>query len=729
MQRLEPIHGVAPFARSPWPKPMTDAATPETSESPEAPDDAVVDLDDVRAVDTSLTGGKASALARVRRAGIETLAGSVLTTRFCEKIDAGEGVRGHPAIHEVLGALQGCDRLIARSSSVAEDQAEGSKAGRFESVVEIEGRSALEDAVQEVLDSRHVAGAAGKPISVLVQPMIEPTVGGVLFGVDPVSGRSDRRVVTAVEGQPGPLVSGEVGGARFVLDAYGDLVSSDTRAGPDIDADTLRQLADLGERTSDLLGGPQDIEWAVIDDTLVLLQSRPVTTEIRGVPSGPVYGPGPVAETFPEPLTTLERDLWVPPLNTAVAEALRLSRSASDDELDGPPLVVTVDGYAAIDLERTGELAGEEGHERLGVVGRIRRLRSAWRVGRLRNALPSLGLRIVRRVDEDLETLPPLSSMTDRQLAAVLARTQDALHSVHAHEILMGLLGGHARSKLTGASVALRVLVEARTDGRSDAEIVAQSPVVLALTPPRVGPFATLPDSTKTPDIAPRPQADVDGEASQGVQPRTTVVPEALRLRARWLQELSGRAAWELGERLQRSGQLDEPQQVRYLTLDELSAIVTRRATVLDTSLAARAAPAPEPTPLPARFQVSDLGRPVPHPTGEGSGGGTGAGGGTGSGPVSHDTDDPPRGSVLVVSTLTPGLGPLLPRLTGLVAETGSVLAHLAILAREAGVATVVAHAHATTELQEGQTVTVDGIAGTVTVDDPDDDTDDGGTG
>ena len=37
---------------------------------------------------------------------------------------------------------------------------------------------------------------------------------------------------------------------------------------------------------------------------------------------------------------------------------------------------------------------------------------------------------------------------------------------------------------------------------------------------------------------------------------------------------------------------------------------------------------------------------------------------------------------MLVTTTLTPGLAPLLPRLKGIVAKTGTVLSHLAILAR-----------------------------------------------
>ena len=88
------------------------------------------------------------------------------------------------------------------------------------------------------------------------------------------------------------------------------------------------------------------------------------------------------------------------------------------------------------------------------------------------------------------------------------------------------------------------------------------------------------------------------------------------------------------------------------------------------------------------------------------------------AGPVTYDADDPPKGSVLVTTTLSPGLGPLLPRLAGIVSETGSVLSHLAILAREAGVPTVVGYAGAKEDLPEDAVVFVDGDAGRVTVQD-----------
>ena len=96
-----------------------------------------------------------------------------------------------------------------------EDTAGSSMAGQFDSVIGISGFEEFVAAVRAVLDSRAHAGVVGSPIAVLVQPLIEPRYGGVLFGIDPVSGRTDRRVVSAVEGGPEPLVSGEVAGSRY----------------------------------------------------------------------------------------------------------------------------------------------------------------------------------------------------------------------------------------------------------------------------------------------------------------------------------------------------------------------------------------------------------------------------------------------------------------------------------------------------------------------------------
>ena len=687
---------------------MTDGDVNVASQSVGSEQPFVVGLEDEVATDPSLTGGKSAALAKGAAAGLSALPGVVLTTAFCDAVDAGADVAEHPAVREAFDRAKGDERsLVARSSSVVEDMAESSMAGQFDSIIGITGFDEFVAAVKKVLDSRERAGAMDHPIAVLVQPLIEPKFGGVMFGCDPVSGRSDRRVVSAVLGGPEPLVSGEVDGSRYLLDVNAKVLEFGANDGPSLTTADLRRLVALSKEVEAVYAGPQDVEWAIgTDKQLWLLQSRPVTTVVRGIPMGPIFGPGPVAETFPAPLTELEYDLWVPPLREAVGEAVLLAGTATQAEVNASDVVICVDGHVAIDLLLAGEIKPKQRMtHKLNPVPAVRNLRGAWRVGRLRSALPKLAENLLDRTDADLEAVPSLTNLTSRQLLALLHRSRVVLRALHAHEILMGMLAAATGNRLTGASVALRVLAEARQDGLSDQEIIARSPAVLALTGPQVAPAPVLPEEASA--------VYIPGDGENGCC-ENGILREALRLRVRWVQELSGRAAWELGERLAAAGDLTEPELIRHMTLEHVEAVATKRAVVVPSLVANHHHDFG--APLPASFQLSNTGKPIRAQCGAEVGGGTGAGGGEATGTVTYDVDDPPTGSVLVTTTLSPGLGPLLPRLKGIVAETGSVLSHLAILAREAGIATVVGYTGASDELAEGTVVHVDGDTGQVTI-------------
>lgn len=664
----------------------------------------VVGLRDEGARDPDLVGAKAAALAVAAAAGLPVIDGVVLTTAFAADVDGGAPLGEHRAIDEVLGCL-GDRPLAVRSSSPVEDQAASSMAGRYASVLDVSGREELVAAVDKVLASREVvadgepSAAPDDPIAVLVQPFSSARSGGVLFGVDPVTGRSDRLVVVAA-GDPDAVVSGEVDGTRNELDREGS--RTDDADDATLPQSLRRDLAELARATESAFGAPQDVEWLVDREGRVrLLQSRPVTTLVRGVPEGPLYGPGPVAETFPEPLSRLEQDLWVPPLDEAMREALVLAGARRRDALDGP-LVVAPGGRVALDLEATGDEppVRRRWYQRFDVVGRMRAVASAWRVGRLRAALPEIARDVIDRADHRLRDVDRVGSLSDRQLVALVERCRASLVSLHAHEILMGLVVDPTASELTGVSVAMRVLGQARRDGRDDGRIIAENPVVLALTAPRVG-GSPLPRLEST-----LPAMTRSGEEAD----RGAILREALRLRVRWYQELSARAAWEVGRRLERAGAISDVEAVRHLPWVDASVALLGRADVVD--------PDPEPAddvePLPGVFRFSDRGLPIAFRRPGVRGEATGAGGGVGRGPVTHDADDPPPGSVLVVRTLRPDLATVLPRLAGLVAETGSPLAHLAILAREAGVATVVGLSDATSILVDGDEVVVDGGGGEV---------------
>ena len=658
----------------------------------------VVDLGDDAAARPGVAGAKAAALARALAVGLPVLPGFVITTLGARVLVGGRPSRSHAtALHDAWSHLSDTGRrpLVVRSSSTVEDGGSQSMAGLFTSVLDVRGWEHFLDAVDEVVGS-----GGDAPIAVLVQPFLEPPWGGVMFGADPVTGHSDRLVVAAVPGGPDRLVSGEVDGVQLTLSTRGRMRA----ASPDVPAPlrrrrTRRRLARLARRAADLFGGPQDIEWALdAHGQVVMLQSRPITAigdEARA--AGPVLGPGPVAETFGLPLQPLEEDLWIPPLRAAIRESLVITRAAPARQVRESPVVVTVGGRVAADLDLLGVTTRRRSvWSRLDPRPPARRLSAAWRVGRLRVALPALAGDLIATVDEDLRSLPPLHELTSSDLVRLLQRSGQTLTALHGHEVLSGTLLTETEDHPTAASAALRILASTEHESMTDEELVARHPVVLSLLPPHIGGITRLP----APPAA-LPAAPIDGDES---------VRESLRLRIRWVQELTARAAVELGRRLVDRGVLTTAGMVSRLRLAELAELVATGGSVA-VDLRRDTEPGP---PLPSSFRLTDDGIVVPVGTGH-DGTGRGAGGGRGSGPVHIGTNlAPTAGDVLVVRTLDPGLAPLLPGLGGLVAETGSVLSHLAILAREYGVPTVVGLAGATERLDEGAWVLVDGTTGDV---------------
>ena len=73
-------------------------------------------------------------------------------------------------------------------------------------------------------------------------------------------------------------------------------------------------------------------------------------------------------------------------------------------------------------------------------------------------------------------------------------------------------------------------------------------------------------------------------------------------------------------------------------------------------------------------------------------------------------------GEILVVERIHTGWLPLLPTVSGLLVERGEILSHSATVAREMGIPTIVGIPGLTSILRDGQRVTVDGGAGTVTI-------------
>ncbi len=672
-----------------------------------------VELSHSAALDPTLVGAKAANLAQAARAGLPVLPGFTLTTTATGDPSAPHwppNATVEPALRQLWQQLHGDEHgLVVRSSSTVEDIGASSMAGQFKSVSGVVGWPRFVAAVGTVLSSAHAPGhGQPQPMAVLVQPELKPALGGVLFGVDPVTGQEDRIVIEAVRGSPEALVSGTAAAQRIVCGPRGRVHSIDGR-GPMaarragraslLRRRQIRRLAALAQRTAEVFGAAQDIEWALDDQgSLWLLQSRPVTAVAEpDSATGPVLGPGPIAETFPLPLRPLELDLWLAPMRDGIAAALRRTHLSTAAELDASPVLTTVGGWAAADLELLGYVP--PGRRALHLVDPrpgARRLAAAWRVGQVRAQLPARVRTLLTGTDAALADVPAVTQLDDDDLIRVVVRGQELLAELHEAEVLSATLSGRAPASVP--KIALERLAHGRRNQHPDDELIAHDPVLLSLVPPRI---ATAPEL---------PQVDDELLAlpSQVADPGHR---DLLRLRARWVQELLSRCATEAGTRLQQRGLLADRQDIVWLTWPQLRSALSGDSTRLELR---RQEPGP---PLPAHFQLDAHGRAVsverPGPRGPG---GVGAGGGRAAGVVVHDAARVGSGDVLVTRTLDPRLSVVLPRLAAIVSESGSTLSHLAILAREYDVPAVVAVHDALSRFPPGCRVVVDGTTGEVTV-------------
>jgi pyruvate, water dikinase len=203
--------------------------------------------------------------------------------------------------------------VAVRSSATAEDTEGTSFAGMHETFLNTVGVDALAarvlDCWASLFGERVIAYRASQAlteepvIAVVVQRLVDPDVAGVMFTVDPSTGERDHLVIEGAPGLGEVVVSGAVEPDTYVVSREGFRVI-DARVGHkthklvsgpggtvervDFDDDEalrrvlpdemVSRIAEMGARIEEHYGAPQDIEWAIAEGELYMLQSRPVTT-------------------------------------------------------------------------------------------------------------------------------------------------------------------------------------------------------------------------------------------------------------------------------------------------------------------------------------------------------------------------------------------------------------------------------------------------------------------
>lgn len=208
--------------------------------------------------------------------------------------------------------------LAVRSSALDEDGAAHSFAGQLSTYLYIKSKEhffkAIKDCWASGFSERGLSYRAENKlqtknikVAVVVQEMIDPDVSGVLFTADPIHSDPNHLIINSVYGVGEGLVSGLFEGDTFKISKQTfevveenishkgrKLVSDDQletvrevdveeqfRDQKSLSPHQLAELRHLALKIEEYYHFPQDVEWAIKNGIVYLLQSRPITTPIR----------------------------------------------------------------------------------------------------------------------------------------------------------------------------------------------------------------------------------------------------------------------------------------------------------------------------------------------------------------------------------------------------------------------------------------------------------------
>lgn len=306
----------------------------------------------------------------------------------------------------------GADLPVAvRSSATAEDLPGISFAGQLETYLNVRGPDQVIDAVKRCWASLWTGRAIGYrqrqgipseelSMAVVVQQLVPADAAGVAFTANPVTGARDEIMINAAWGLGEAIVSGRVTPDSCVVNKQTGTIASSEIAAKDVmtvrlDSGTREEpvppalrhqpaldpvqaveLARLCIRIEQLYGQPMDIEWALSNGRIFILQARPVTALPPERPAldwttprrGAKYMRTSVAEMLPEPLSPLFATLGLSQWTEATQQMM-------GEETMGMPregiALLTINGYMYYEMALT---SGQWARLLFTMLVRMRRL-------------------------------------------------------------------------------------------------------------------------------------------------------------------------------------------------------------------------------------------------------------------------------------------------------------------------------------------------------------------
>lgn len=229
---------------------------------------------------------------------------------FIDQVQISEGLL--PSIESSIADAK--NKVFAvRSSAVQEDGQQFSFAGQFETYLYVNFKD-IPFYVKKIWKSNfaervalYVKNNNLKPqfgIGVVIQEMVDPDVAGVGFGINPNTGETGSKVLCSVYGVGEGLVSGELNADTFSLsgDKIESIIVNKSKAArrsdsgsisfvdiplkkqdlPSLSEKHINELKAILDKLEFQIGSPQDVEFAIKNDEVFLLQTRPITAVIKG---------------------------------------------------------------------------------------------------------------------------------------------------------------------------------------------------------------------------------------------------------------------------------------------------------------------------------------------------------------------------------------------------------------------------------------------------------------
>ncbi len=255
-------------------------------------------------------GGKAVQLGAAIRSGLPVPQGFVISYDRVNQIVNGNGNKDDfKQIDHFIGKLT--PPFAVRSSAIEEDGLMSSYAGIYKTILGINDRMGLINAINQVACSGQAAQATAyrkrlgitspSQVAVIIQQMVYSELSGVMFTRNPLTG-IDERMIEACLGLGESIVSGRITPDRYTVSRGATSIetyrgSQETAIYPAKEGGTkevkldeqeiknaclleehIRQLDSLATRCEEVFGKDLDIEWAFSYNQLYLLQCRKITT-------------------------------------------------------------------------------------------------------------------------------------------------------------------------------------------------------------------------------------------------------------------------------------------------------------------------------------------------------------------------------------------------------------------------------------------------------------------